>query len=71
MYTERNYNKVKEVLQKIEDAGVPCCFFKHSKDAILHSKSIGLISQTELSGEQAATIELSKQQVVVNNGTAF
>ena len=68
---QRNYNKVKEVLQKIEDAGVPCCFFKHSKDAILHSKSIGLISQTELSGEQAATIELSKQQVVVNNGTAF
>ena len=44
---EKNKQKVADVLYKIEAAGVPCCFFKHSDDAILHSKKIGLISQTE------------------------
>ncbi len=33
-----------EVLKKIESAGVPCCFFQHSSDAILHSIKIGLIA---------------------------
>jgi phosphatidate phosphatase APP1 len=42
---ERNKQKVSDVLLKIESAGVPCCFFKHSEDAILHSKKIGLIAQ--------------------------
>ncbi len=41
---ERNYEKVKDVLHKIEAAGVPCLFFKHSKEAIMHSVKIGLIS---------------------------
>ena len=67
---QRNFGKVKAVLQNIEAAGVSCCFFKHSADAILHSKSIGLITDTELSHTQSATIELSKQQVVLD-GTAF
>jgi phosphatidate phosphatase APP1 len=44
---EKNKQKVADVLYKIEAAGVPCCFFKHSEDAILHSKKIGLIAQTE------------------------
>ncbi len=44
---DRNYTKVKEVLQKIEDAGVACCFFQKSEDAILHSKKINLIGQTD------------------------
>lgn len=39
-----NYEKVKEVLHKIEAAGVPCLFFRHSEEAILHSVKIGLIS---------------------------
>lgn len=41
---ERNSQKVKEVLNKMESAGVPCLFFRHSEEAILHSVKIGLIS---------------------------
>lgn len=40
---QRNYDKVKGVLNKIEASGVPCLFFKHSKEAILHSVKIGLV----------------------------
>lgn len=41
---ERNYEKVREVLNGIEAAGVPCLLFKNSEDAILHSVKIGLIA---------------------------
>ena len=44
---ERNKQKVSDVLYKIESSGVPCCFFQHSSEAILHSKKIGLIAQTD------------------------
>lgn len=44
---EKNKQKVSDELYKIESAGVPCCFFSHSNDAILHSKKIGLIAKTE------------------------
>lgn len=57
---ERNHQKVKDVLTKIESAGVPCLFFKHSKEAILHSVKIGLISAAaaeEKLEEQAAKKE--------------
>ncbi len=40
---KKNKKRVQEVLTKMEQAGVPCCFFNHSKDAILHSQKIGLI----------------------------
>jgi phosphatidate phosphatase APP1 len=50
---QQNFEKVKDVLFKIESAGVPCCFFKHSSEAILHSKKIGLI------GEKAAIAEMN------------
>lgn len=40
----KSYEKVKDVLHSIEAAGVPCLFFKHSKEAILHSVKIGLIT---------------------------
>jgi phosphatidate phosphatase APP1 len=43
----KNREKVQKVLGAIESTGVPCCFFKHSSDAILHSKKIGLISTQE------------------------
>lgn len=43
-----NKQKVHEVLYKIESAGVPCCFFKHSSEAILHSGKIGLIPEKEI-----------------------
>jgi phosphatidate phosphatase APP1 len=42
---EKNKQKVQEVLHGIEGAGVPCCFFSHSSEAILHSKKIGLITE--------------------------
>ncbi|MEO6455796.1 MAG: phosphatase domain-containing protein [Ginsengibacter sp.] len=38
----KNYTAVKEIVEKIEKAGVPCCYFEHSAEAIIHSKEIGL-----------------------------
>jgi phosphatidate phosphatase APP1 len=43
----RSQAKVQAVLGSIEGNGVPCCFFKHSDEAILHSRKIGLISMEE------------------------
>jgi phosphatidate phosphatase APP1 len=45
---KKNQDKVKDVLAKIESSGVPCCFFEHSSDAILHSKKIGLINVEQI-----------------------
>ena len=42
---DNSKEKVTEVLRNIEAAGVPCCFFSHSSEAILHSKKIGLIQE--------------------------
>lgn len=44
----KNKHKAADVLDKIEAKGVPCCFFQHSSDAILHSRKIGLITEREL-----------------------
>lgn len=44
---ERNYQKVREVMDRIEAAGIPCLLFKHSREAILHSVKIGLITAAE------------------------
>lgn len=44
---ERNFEKVREVLNKIDESGVPCCLFKQSSDAILHSVKIGLIGASD------------------------
>lgn len=44
----KNQHKAADVLQKIESKGIPCCFFQHSSEAILHSKKIGLIAQASL-----------------------
>lgn len=35
--------KASEAIAQMENAGVKCCYFKHSAEAIEHSKSIGLI----------------------------
>jgi len=40
-----NREKVIETLAKLESAGVSCCFFQHSRDAIAHSAKIGLIAK--------------------------
>lgn len=42
---KKNYYKVAAVVQKIEAAHVPCCFFQHSSEAIAHAKKIGLITE--------------------------
>ncbi len=68
---KRNYDKVKEVLQKIEDAGVACCFFRNSSDAILHSKKINLIGQHQLPQEPKPFVESLEEPVVAANGTGF
>lgn len=44
---EKNISNVRELIKKIEDAGVECCHFEHSKDAIEHSYKIGLLERTE------------------------
>jgi phosphatidate phosphatase APP1 len=41
---QASFEKVQEVLQTIESAGVSCLFFKQSSEAILHSVKIGLIA---------------------------
>ncbi|RYY39324.1 MAG: DUF2183 domain-containing protein [Chitinophagaceae bacterium] len=46
----KSVDKVREVLGKIEAQGVPCCFFKHSEEAILHSIRMGLIAQEKVAG---------------------
>jgi phosphatidate phosphatase APP1 len=40
-----NRNKVKEVMDKLESQGIATCLFAHSREAIDHSKIIGLIPQ--------------------------
>ena len=50
---QTNYQKVSEVLSKIESKGVPCCFFKHNEEAILHSQQINLISKEVIEKEVA------------------
>lgn len=40
---KNKYENVQTVVDKISSAGVHCCYFQHSEEAIEHSKSIGLI----------------------------
>ena len=42
---KKNKETVEKVVEKINKAGVPCCYFEHSRDAIEHSKKIGLITK--------------------------
>jgi phosphatidate phosphatase APP1 len=42
---KKNKAEVQKVVDKINQAGVPCCYFEHSRDAIEHSKKIGLITK--------------------------
>jgi phosphatidate phosphatase APP1 len=38
-----NVEKVKGIIARIERAGVSCCYFEHSEEAIIHSKKNALI----------------------------
>jgi phosphatidate phosphatase APP1 len=40
---KNKYKNVQAVVDKIQTAGIHCCYFLHSAEAIAHSKSIGLI----------------------------
>lgn len=40
---KKNMEKVKITLKRIEDAGVSCCYFAKSADAIIHSRKVGLV----------------------------
>jgi len=42
-----NHINVEEIVKKIMAAGVDCCYFSHSEEAIIHSKKIGLIPGIE------------------------
>ncbi len=42
----KNFSNVNELIAKIEKTGIPVCHFVHSKEAIEHSYSIGLIAKT-------------------------
>jgi phosphatidate phosphatase APP1 len=46
---EKNITNVREQVKKIEAAGVACCHFEHSADAIKHSVKMGLISEQQVS----------------------
>lgn len=59
---QKNYEKVKDVLHTIEASGVPCLFFQHSKEAILHSVKIGLIP-AEAAEEKLQEAEAEKHQM--------
>jgi phosphatidate phosphatase APP1 len=40
---EKNSERVRSIISEMESKGVSCCYFKHSAEAVLHSKKIGLI----------------------------
>jgi phosphatidate phosphatase APP1 len=35
--------KTQKIIEQIELLGVNCCYFKHSSEAVIHSRTIGLI----------------------------
>lgn len=38
-----NFEKVRLQIKEMEERGISCCYFKHSAEAVIHSKKIGLI----------------------------
>lgn len=44
---EKKRDLTKTTLQPALDAGIPCCFFRDSSDAIEHSRKIGLIPRSQ------------------------
>ena len=37
--------KTQSILNEVESKGISCCYFKHSAEAVIHSKMIGLINE--------------------------
>jgi phosphatidate phosphatase APP1 len=42
---KKNKSEVQKIVDKIIQSGTPCCYFEHSREAIEHSKKIGLITR--------------------------
>jgi phosphatidate phosphatase APP1 len=40
-----SWHRLTGIVDTLNKSGVPCCYFKHSSEAILHSKEIGLIGK--------------------------
>ncbi|MFD1141620.1 App1 family protein [Larkinella insperata] len=45
---EKNEVRTQGFVDKVVAAGVPCCYFKHSSEAIRHSVQIGLVEQVHV-----------------------
>ena len=45
---DRHGKRTEMLVQQMIAANVACCYFKHSREAIAHSKKIGLISEADL-----------------------
>jgi phosphatidate phosphatase APP1 len=41
---KKNEGATRQRMQEIEDAGIHCCYFRHSEEAVAHSKAIGLLA---------------------------
>jgi phosphatidate phosphatase APP1 len=57
---QRNYKKVREVVNRVEATGIPCLLFKHSREAILHSVKIGLVA----AGDAEEKLSVPKKEAV-------
>jgi phosphatidate phosphatase APP1 len=56
---EKNSQKVKETLLRLEAAGVACCFFKNSSEAIAHSRKIALLGTEDVKNQIPLSKDLS------------
>ncbi len=41
-----SFDRVKKIAETIESKGIPCCYFTHSSEAVIHSKKINLITSS-------------------------
>ena len=48
---EKNSQKTKETLLRLEQAGVACCFYKNSIEAIAHSRKIALLGPEDVKNQ--------------------
>ena len=50
---KKNYESVKIITDQIREQGVPCCYFLHSSEAVIHSREIGLITPENFLNSEA------------------
>ena len=44
---QSNSEKTQSIINEMESKGISCCYFKHSAEAVIHSKMIGLITEND------------------------